>query len=105
VVRPISVDKTLSKAGPSAEGRPPELLQHDLYNRLINSPFSVVGQTIAGVPRHPAGLHASGNEWVSLHRNYDPAETAGGEITTVGTSELPMRNQYRTWARYMTETM
>ena len=28
-----------------------------------------------------------------------------GEITTVGTNELPMRNQYRSWARYMTETM
>ena len=33
------------------------------------------------------------------------AETRGGEITTGGTSELPMRNQYRSWARYMTETM
>jgi len=25
--------------------------------------------------------------------------------TTVGTSELPMRNQYRAWAKYMTATM
>ena len=52
-----------------------------------------------------AGLHASGNEWVSLHRNFDPAELKGGEQTTGGTNELPMRNQYRAWAERMTETM
>ena len=52
-----------------------------------------------------AGLHASGNEWVSLHRDYDPSELKGGEITTGGTNELPMRNQYRSWVQRMTETM
>jgi hypothetical protein len=52
-----------------------------------------------------AGLHASGNDWVSLHRNYDPSELKGGEITTGGTNELPMRNQYRAWVQRMTETM
>jgi hypothetical protein len=52
-----------------------------------------------------AGLHASGNEWISLHRNHQVDEARGGEATSVGTSELPMRNQYRAWSRYMTETM
>ncbi len=85
------------------KGAPPELLQRTtMYNRLINSPFSVVGhddlQAYRGIQ---AGLHASGNEWVSLHRNFDPSETAGGEITTVGTSELPMRNQFAAWREYM----
>ena len=28
-----------------------------------------------------------------------------GPRAVIGTSELPMRNQYRSWARYMTETM
>jgi hypothetical protein len=104
----IAVDKTLVESWTfRLKGAPPELLQRTtMYNRLINSPFSVVGhddlQAYRGIQ---AGLHASGNEWVSLHRNFDPAETAGGEITTVGTSELPMRNQYRTWAKFMTETM
>ncbi|MFI4932794.1 MAG: oxidoreductase, partial [Burkholderiales bacterium] len=51
------------------------------------------------------GLHANGNEWVSLHRNYDPAELQQSEVTTIGTSEISMRNQYRAWARYMTLTM
>lgn len=88
MVKPISVDKTLSESWAfRLKGAPPELLQRTtMYNRLINSPFSVVGhddlQAYCGIQ---AGLHASGNEWVSLHRNFDPAETGGGEITTVGT--------------------
>jgi phenylpropionate dioxygenase-like ring-hydroxylating dioxygenase large terminal subunit len=108
VARPIAADKTLVESWTfRLKGAPPELLQRTtMYNRLINSPFSVVGhddlQAYRGIQ---AGLHASGNEWVSLHRNFDPTETKGGEITTIGTSELPMRNQYRSWVRYMTETM
>jgi len=108
VVKPISVDRTLVESWTfRLKGAPPELLQRtSMYSRLINSPFSVVGhddlQAYRGIQ---TGLHASGNEWVSLHRNFDATETRGGEITTGGTSELPMRNQYRSWARYMTETM
>ena len=51
------------------------------------------------------GLAASGNEWVSLHRNFDPSEVEAPELTCNGTSEISMRNQYRAWARYMTLTM
>ena len=60
----------------------------------------------AGLPRHP------GRPACERQRMGQPApqlrsrrRSTGGEITTVGTSELPMRNQYRSWARYMTETM
>ncbi len=108
VVKPIAVDRTLVESWTfRLKGAPPELLQRTtMYNRLINSPFSVVGHDDLHAYRGiQAGLHASGNDWVSLHRNFDPAELAGGEITTGGTSELPMRNQYRSWVRYMTETM
>jgi benzoate/toluate 1,2-dioxygenase alpha subunit len=52
-----------------------------------------------------AGLHASGNEWISLHRNHEAGEAGQGPRAVIGTSELPMRNQYRAWARYITETM
>ncbi|MDP9898929.1 aromatic ring-hydroxylating dioxygenase subunit alpha [Variovorax ginsengisoli] len=108
VVKPLAVDRTLVESWTfRLKGAPPELLQRTtMYSRLINSPFSVVGhddlQAYRGMQ---AGLLASGNEWVSLHRNFDATEVAGGEITTIGTSELPMRNQYRAWSRYMTETM
>jgi hypothetical protein len=49
------------------------------------------------------GLRGEGNEWVSLHRNFDPAELAQDTISTNGTNELLMRNQFRAWVKYMTE--
>lgn len=109
VVKPVSAGMSIVESWTfRLKGAPPELLQRTtMYSRLINSPFSVVGhddlQAYRGIQ---AGLHASGNEWVSLHRNFEDGEEGrSGEATTVGTSELPMRNQYRSWARYMTETM
>jgi hypothetical protein len=108
VVRPMAVDRTLVESWTfRLKGAPPELLQRTtMYNRLINSPFSVVGHDDLHAYRGiQAGLHASGNEWISLHRNYEPGEATRGPAAVIGTSELPMRNQYRTWARYMTETM
>ena len=76
-MRPIAVDKTLIESWTfRLKGAPDELLQRNVtYNRLINSPFSVVGhddlQCYRGIQE---GLRAGGNEWVSLHRNYDPSE-------------------------------
>jgi benzoate/toluate 1,2-dioxygenase alpha subunit len=108
VVKPVAVDRTIVESWTfRLVGAPPELLQRTTtYSRLINSPFSVVGhddlQAYRGIQ---AGLHAGGNPWISLHRNFDPAEIGAPDVTTVGTSEISMRNQYRAWARYMTLTM
>lgn len=108
VVKPIAVDRTLIESWTfRLKGAPPELLHRTtMYNRLINSPFSVVGHDDLHAYRAiQAGLHASGNEWVSLHRDFDPAEIGQKDVTTVGTSEISMRNQYRAWARYMTASL
>jgi phenylpropionate dioxygenase-like ring-hydroxylating dioxygenase large terminal subunit len=108
VVKPIAADKCLVESWTfRLKGAPPELLQRTtMYSRLINSPFSVVGhddlQAYRGIQ---AGLHGSGNDWISLHRNYDEGEIGKAEVTTNGTSEISMRNQYRAWAKYMTLTM
>jgi len=108
VAKPIAADKTLVESWTfRLKGAPPELLQRTtMYSRLINSPFSVVGhddlQAYRGIQ---AGLHGSGNDWVSLHRNYHESEIGKRELTTNGTSEISMRNQYRAWAKYMTLTM
>jgi hypothetical protein len=108
VVKPIAVDKTLVESWTfHLKGAPPELLQRTcMYNRLINSPFSVVGhddlQAYRGIQ---AGLHAGGNPWISLHRNHVRAEDGAADVTAIGTSEISMRNQYRAWSRYMTMTM
>jgi phenylpropionate dioxygenase-like ring-hydroxylating dioxygenase large terminal subunit len=108
VVKPIAVDKTLIESWTfRLKGAPPELLARTcMYNRLINSPFSVVGHDDLHAYRGiQQGLHATGNEWVSLHRNFDPDEIGQKDVTAIGTSEISMRNQYRAWAKYMTMTM
>jgi phenylpropionate dioxygenase-like ring-hydroxylating dioxygenase large terminal subunit len=108
IARPIAVDKTLVESWTfRLKGAPDALLQRTtMYNRLINSPFSVVGHDDLHAYRGiQAGLHATGNPWISLHRNHDPAEDGRQEVTAIGTSEISMRNQYRAWARYMTLTM
>jgi len=108
VVKPLAVDKTLIESWTfRLKGAPPELLRRTaMYTRLINSPFSVVGHDDLHAYRGiQEGLCASGNDWVSLHRNFDPAEVGQRDLTVNGLSEISMRNQYRAWARYMTLDM
>jgi hypothetical protein len=51
--------------------------------------------------RSQQALLSRGRDWVNIGRLYDPAETTTPTQVVNGTSELQMRNQYRTWARYM----
>jgi hypothetical protein len=72
------------------------------YNRLVFSPMSVVAHDDVHLFESiQQGLRARGNEWVSLHRNFDPAELGQGTTTTNGTNELLMRNQFRAWLKFM----
>ena len=108
VARPVAVDRTIVESWTfRLVGAPPELLHRTtVYNRLINSPFSVVGHDDLNAYRGiQEGLHAGGNPWISLHRNFRADEIGQRDLTTIGTSEISMRNQYRAWARYMTLTM
>lgn len=104
VIRPLAVDRTLVEAWSfRAEGAPDVLFERAMsYNRLVFSPMSVVAHDdvhlFESIQR---GLAADGNEWVSLHRDYDPAELSQPTLTTNAANELPMRNQYRAWADAM----
>jgi nitrite reductase/ring-hydroxylating ferredoxin subunit len=108
VVRPLAVDRTLVESWTlRLVGAPDALLERTVtYNRLINSPFSVVGHDDLHVYRAiQKGLHADGNDWVSLHRDWQADETDPVDRTVGGLSELSMRNQYRAWLRFMTLSM
>jgi phenylpropionate dioxygenase-like ring-hydroxylating dioxygenase large terminal subunit len=108
VIRPLAVDRTLVEAWSfRALGAPDLLFERALsYNRLVFSPMSVVAHDDAHLfETIQDGLRSPGNEWVSLHRGFDPAEIGQGTITTNGTNELLMRNQFRAWAHYMTLDM
>ncbi len=104
VVRPVSANKTVIESWTfRLKGAPDELLRRTVtYSRLINSPMSVVGHDDLHVYRAMQdGLRASGNEWVSLHRNFSDAELTQDDVSVNGTSEISMRNQFRAWCRYM----
>src|SRR4029077_9122399 len=103
VARPLAADKTLIESYTfRLKGAPDVLLQRTItYNRLINSPMSVVGHDDLHCYRSiQEGLAAQANDWVDLQRNFDAAE-AGKELIANGTSEISMRNQFRAWAEFM----
>ncbi|MCZ2105656.1 MAG: aromatic ring-hydroxylating dioxygenase subunit alpha [Comamonadaceae bacterium] len=109
VCRPIAVNKTILESWAfRLKGTDDEMLHRTtMYNRFINGPFAMVGQEDAHNYRNiQKGLQATGNDWISLDRNYIPGEEARGRDQTVlGTSDLDCREQYRAWVKYMTMTM
>jgi phenylpropionate dioxygenase-like ring-hydroxylating dioxygenase large terminal subunit len=108
VIRPLAADRTLVEAWSfRVEGAPDLLFERSMtYNRLVFSPMSVVAHDDVHLFESiQQGLRASANEWVSLHRDFDPAELEGGTREVNGTNELLMRNQFRAWATFMTLDM
>jgi hypothetical protein len=104
VARPLAADRTVIESWTfRLKGAPASVLERTVaYNRLINSPMSVVGHDDLHCYRQiQEGLAAGGNEWVSLQRNFSAAEERGGEVTANGTSEISMRNQFRAWKEFM----
>jgi hypothetical protein len=104
IARPLAADKTLIESYTfRLKGAPDVLLQRTItYNRLINSPMSVVGHDDLHCYRSiQEGLAAQADDWVNLQRNFSADETVE-EVTANGTSEISMRNQFRAWAEFMT---
>ena len=105
VARPLAADRTLIESWTfRLKGAPDSLLARTvMYNRLINSPMSVVGHDDLHCYRSiQEGLAAQGNEWVNLQRNFNEHELGTPELVANGTSDLSMRNQFRAWRELMT---
>ncbi|MYZ45317.1 aromatic ring-hydroxylating dioxygenase subunit alpha [Schauerella aestuarii] len=108
IFKPLAANRTLVESWTfRLVGAPDLLLERTLmYNRLINAPTSVVGHDdLEMYERAQEGLHARGRDWVNVGRLYDASEVGRRNEVTNGTNEWQMRNQYRAWARYMTEGM
>ena len=106
--KPISANRTLVESWTfRLVDAPDALLERTLmYNRLINAPTSVVGHDdVEMYERAQEGLKSDGNPWVNLQRLYKPGEAEEVDVVTNGTSEWPMRNQFRAWAKFMTMSM
>jgi benzoate/toluate 1,2-dioxygenase subunit alpha len=106
--KPIAANKTLVESWTfQLVDAPDMLLERTLmYNRLINAPTSIVGHDdLEMYERAQEGLHSNGNEWVNLQRLYSPDEAAQTNVAINGTSEWPMRHQFRAWTKFMTMGM
>jgi hypothetical protein len=106
LVRPLAVDRTLVESYTlRLVGAPDALLERSImYNRIINSPASVVGHDDMHCYRQiQEGLAGGINEWVSICRNYSQSrEDAGIAGTYNGTSEVSVRGQFRAWVAALT---
>lgn len=110
VVRPISVDVTEVYIYPlRLKGAPTEWNRSIIkYVNVTHSGASFI-QTddVEAFVRSQRGMQAQRPEWVIFARGLDKEvpdplpRNAGGTRTDTGVSELPMRNQYRAWVKYM----
>lgn len=106
VIRPISPDRTMVEIQVfRCVDAPPEVFARALtYANLINSPSSnVMPDDVEVYRRCQEGNRTEGGDWISHHR-YLGTDTVlpDGAVSTNGTSELPMRNQFAAWRDYMT---
>jgi phenylpropionate dioxygenase-like ring-hydroxylating dioxygenase large terminal subunit len=104
VIRPLGPARTLIEAWAfRAKGAPEALLERTrLYNRMVFSPMSMVAHDDVHVfEAIQRGLGASGNDWVSLHRDFARAELGAAPFDASGLNEVLMRNQFRAWAALM----
>ena len=105
-VRPLAPDKTLTEIWHfRLKGAPEAIYRRSLdYFYLVNSPSTMINaDDLYNFRKIQVGLESEGGDWVSFHRNAGQDLDDGGIITsTIGFSELPMRNQFEAWRDYMT---
>ncbi|HTW88573.1 MAG TPA: Rieske 2Fe-2S domain-containing protein [Candidatus Binataceae bacterium] len=104
-VRPLAVDRTLTEIWHfRLKGAPEAIYRRALgYYNLINSPSTIVNaDDLENFWRCHQGLASDGGDWVSFHRYAGQDDEHEGVIRSRwGTSEAPMRNQFRAWTQYM----
>ncbi|WP_321967850.1 aromatic ring-hydroxylating dioxygenase subunit alpha [Burkholderia cepacia] len=105
VIRPIAVDRTLVEIQLfRLKGAPDAVFDRALtYANVINSPSSnVMPDDVEVYARCQEGNLTRGGDWISMHR-YAGTDRAveDGFVSINGTSELPMRNQFAAWKRFM----
>jgi hypothetical protein len=107
VIRPIGVDRTMVEIYSfRLKGAPDSLFERTItYANVVNAPSSnVMPDDIEVYGRAQDGLKSeAAGEWVSHHRNAGQEHIESGRRTANGTSEMPMRNQFRAWADYMSD--
>ena len=105
VIRPITVDSTMVEIQLfKLKGAPDGVFERALtYANVINSPSSnVMPDDVEVYARCQEGNKTDGGDWVSMHRYFGTDRVVDdGMVSINGTSELPMRNQFAAWKKFM----
>ncbi len=107
IFKPISANRTLVESWIfRLVGAPDMLLERTaMYNRLINSPTSIVGHDDTEIyERAQEGLECNGNSWMNFQRDHFNPEGNSSEEIYDGSTEAQMRNQFRAWKKFMATT-
>ena len=108
VVEPVAVDRTIAHSYCFRLGGAPEALYHSAVRFLttLNSPASLIAtDDLAVYEAMQVALSAGATEWVDTARGLGQDRRLDNEVHAgVGTSELPIRAQYRAWLDFMTST-
>jgi phenylpropionate dioxygenase-like ring-hydroxylating dioxygenase large terminal subunit len=108
VIHPLAVDRTEIHIYPVVLKGAPEEMNREIirYLNITHAAASLI-QTddLEAFRRVQAGVDTQGAEWVMFGRGYglDGECDPTGTRRAFGTSELPIRNQYRAWAQFMSE--
>lgn len=105
VVRPVAVDRTEIFVYPiRLKGAPERMFREQI--RMLNGTHSassmVQTDDVEAFRRAQEGLAARGNDWVLLARaGAEETDPETGRVSSIGTSEVAMRNQFAAWVRHM----
>lgn len=104
VIRPVSVNRTMIEFYTfRLEGTTDRFFQRTInYSNIVNSPSSVVMVDDVDLYRRcQEGMLSEGGAYISHHRNAGRDIEVEGGLRGKGVTELPMRNQFRAWRKYM----
>lgn len=104
IVQPVAPDRTVVRAMCFRMGGAPEGMFHRAVRFLTNlsSPASMIFADDAEIfEKVQAGLSDGSREWLDQSRGLD-APAGNGRLASPGTSELPIRGQFRAWLDHMT---
>ncbi|MYJ72075.1 MAG: Rieske 2Fe-2S domain-containing protein [Rhodospirillaceae bacterium] len=113
IVQPVAPDRTVVQAMCFRLGGAPEGMFHRAVRFLTNlsSPASMIfADDVEIFEKVQAGLADGSREWLDQSRGLDAPVDAGaggggagnGRLASPGTSELPIRGQFRAWLDHMT---
>ena len=106
VIRPVAADLTEIFVYPvKLKGAPERMFREQI--RILNGTHSassmVQTDDVEAFARAQEGLSTTGNEWILLARaGAETVDPETGRVSSIGTSEVAMRNHYATWLSLMT---